>query len=85
MNKIMFTLDSAFSDLLNGQKRDNFNFIQRISIVEEVAAFEEKYNCLLRGYLVKKHSKSQSKSKHKFLYISEDLKRLCWKSLDKND
>lgn len=40
---------------------------------------------LSKGYFVKKHSPSTSSYHNKYLYISEDHRFLCWKSIDKND
>lgn len=35
--------------------------------------------------MVIKHSKGTKQPHRKFLYISEDKKFLCWKSIDKSD
>lgn len=40
---------------------------------------------LVNGYLVIKHSEATKEPHKKYLYISEDRRFLCWKSLDKMD
>lgn len=40
---------------------------------------------LVKGYLVIKHSESTREPHKKYLYISEDRRFLCWKSVDKCD
>ena len=40
---------------------------------------------LVNGYLIMKHSQGTKIPHQKYLYISEDRKFLCWKSLEKLD
>ena len=86
MSKILSALDNAYLEL-HKEKSSNSNtdFIERISLNVQPVSLKEELSCLIRGYIVNKHSKSTSKPNPKFVYISEDLQYLCWKSLHKND
>lgn len=85
IDKVLQTLERAFQELKSDKGHDeNFNFIHRISVAVQPAESDHKISFLLKGYLVKKHTKSLPVS-HKFIYISDDLRSLCWKSVEKND
>ncbi len=51
----------------------------------EQQKIEDALTNLVKGYLIKKHSQSTKEPHSKYLYISEDYRFLCWKSVDKND
>lgn len=40
---------------------------------------------LRKGFLVKKHSPNTDIAHDKFIYVSEDHRFLCWKSVNKED
>ena len=79
-------MDNALFEVEKEKKLSNYRMsIDRILTEEVPYRKEENFEYLLKGYLIRKHSKSQKKGKFKFLYISEDLKNLCWKSLRKEE
>ena len=86
MGKILSVLDNAYLELEKDKSENsNNNFIQRISLMVEPASFKDELLSLIRGYIVNKHSANTSKPAPKFIYLSEDFRHLCWKSLHKND
>ena len=61
------------------------SYIKRISLNLEQSRTQLILEQLKKGYVVKKHSPNTSEPHDKFIYISEDHRFFCWKSLDKND
>ena len=51
----------------------------------ESESIAEVLSNLKKGYLVVKHSDKISSPHDKFVYLSEDNRFICWKSLDKED
>lgn len=51
----------------------------------EVEGIEEILSKLQQGYLMVKHSRNTNEPHNKFVYLSQDNRNLCWKSMDKQD
>lgn len=49
----------------------------------ESESIQEILTNLRRGYLVTKHSEGSTAPHAKFVYLSEDTRYLCWKSLER--
>jgi hypothetical protein len=53
--------------------------------IDDNVRLSDVLNSLTKGYLMLKHSERTQEPHNKFIYLSEDQKFLCWKSLDKKD
>lgn len=51
----------------------------------ESESIGEVLSNLKRGYLVVKHSVGNSEPHNKFVYLSEDSRYICWKSMERDD
>lgn len=86
ISKIVSLLNQAIDEVHITVKRTSSSPTKRISDQSsEADTINEVLANLKKGYLMIKHSDNTSSPHDKFVYLSNDDRYLCWKSVNKED
>lgn len=85
VNQIKKLLGQALGEVKNNLKRSPSPTSSKRQSEEssECEEIQEVLANLQKGYLMVKHSLKITQPHDKFIYLSEDHRFLCWKSIDK--